>query len=88
VAGSTICIYDDSILPMQYYPWYQPTLVSIHHAHQVLRKEQYAVVLESGSLLTGASQITCTMIDSKGDTVPMPEEQTIVTVDGKSSSFD
>jgi hypothetical protein len=79
VAGSTICIFDDSILPMQYYPWYQPTLVSIHHAHQVLRKEQYAVVLESGSLLTGAGQITCTMLDSKGDTVPMPEEQTIVS---------
>jgi hypothetical protein len=54
----------------------------------VLRKEQYAVVLESGSLLTGAGQITCTMLDSKGDAVPMPEEQTIVTLDGKSSSFD
>jgi hypothetical protein len=67
---------------MQYYPWYQPTLVNIHHANQVLRKEHYGVVLESGSLLTGAGQITHTMLDSKGDTVPMPDDQTIVEKEG------
>jgi hypothetical protein len=86
VAGSTICIFDDSILPMQYYPWYQPTLVNIHHANQALRKEQYGLVLESGSLATGVSQIVCTMLNANGETVPMPDDQAIVENDDEGTT--
>jgi hypothetical protein len=78
VVGSTVCIADDSLLPQAMYPWYQPMIVKIHHANSVLRKEQYGLQLESGSIATGVSQVTFTMLDANGEIVPMPEGQTIV----------
>ena len=75
-SGSTICIHDDAVLPQNV-----PTLgalANIHHAHAKLGKRQFCVVLEGGSRLTGANQITCTMLNLKNEVVPVPEERAIV----------
>jgi len=79
-AGSKICVMDENLSP---FPWsYFASLLIIHHNNQILRKEHFGIMLESGSQVTGVSQITCTKLDSKGDTVPMPDDQSIVEEEG------
>ena len=83
-AGSKIYVMDENLSPFT--SSYFASLLNIHHNNQVLRKEHFGIVLESGSLLTGASQISFTKLDSKGETVPVPEDQAIVEKEGEKTT--
>ena len=85
-AGSMICVQDESAVPVGMPN--SPVDVNIHHDYPLLRDSQFAIVLDGGSLLTGANQITFTMKNVNNEIVPMPESQTVITEDSKSKVFD
>ena len=74
VAGSTICVQDETLHPMM------PLVAHVHirNDHHVLKTDYYGVQLDSGSLLTGGDGITFTTLDAKGDAVDMPEVNRVV----------
>ena len=55
--------------------------VEIHHNLAKLRKGQVAVALNGCSKLIGVDQVTCTMLDVKGETVDMPSANQIAIDD-------
>ena len=86
VAGSSLCVQDESIHPSGY-P-FLAARVKVRDTSQALRPEYYGVALASQSLLTGADQITYTMKNANGDIVAMPSGQQVITDDAKSTVFD
>jgi len=69
-ASSTICIQDESVLPLNMSTAFN-AFVKIHHANVVQAAEYYCVALEDRSTLTGAARLRCTTINLKSETVAM-----------------
>jgi len=65
-----------------------PGSVIFRHEYPTISAGYRAVVLEEKSLLVGAKYFEFFAQDAKEDTIPMPEENTIICADGESSIFD
>ena len=74
VAGSTICVQDETLHPMM------PLVSHVHirNDQHVLKSDYFGVQIDSGSLLSGADGITFTTLNAKGDATDMPEANRIV----------
>ena len=79
-AGSTILVQDEKAIPLGYGS-ILTGYVEIHHNLAKLRKGQVAVALNGCSKLIGVDQVTCTMLDVKGETVDMPSANQIAIDD-------
>jgi hypothetical protein len=74
VGGSFLCISDQS-----FYPGVQfPGRLHVRNAIQPLYKEYYGIMLESKSMVFGASNMSFTTLNAKGEQIDMPEAQQIV----------
>ena len=73
--GSTLFVQSNSmdIIPL-------PVIgrVAIHHDMADFNSEYYGVIMESKSLLVGMKNMIFTMLNTKSETIQMPESQTIV----------
>ena len=74
VAGSTICVQDETLHPMM------PLVSHVHirNDQHVLKPDYFGIQLDAGSLLSGADGITFTTLDAKGDAAEMPDANRIV----------